>query len=188
MPLCASCYTVLLYIPRCCTVRLKVVSLFFVFVMYYLYEKYYKPIAVQYYKANCVNWVPRLTSLDLRTNWTYNHALWMELVHRWGLTVLKLQAPLWPELILFPFFRWDDRCKEDRRFAHDHTGHQWQKEKEISRSAMSDSLRPPHGPQHARLPCQWQTWDLIQVWLEGQWSCWIGNPSRCYAQSDNLLD
>ena len=29
--------------------------------------------------ANCVSWVPRLTSLDLGTNWTYRHSLWMEL-------------------------------------------------------------------------------------------------------------
>ena len=35
--------------------------------MYYLYEKYYKPITVQYYIDDCVNWVPRLTLLDLQT-------------------------------------------------------------------------------------------------------------------------
>ena len=39
--------------------------------MYYLCEKYYKPITVQYYIVSCVSWVPRLTLLDLRTNWTY---------------------------------------------------------------------------------------------------------------------
>ena len=33
--------------------------------MYYLCEKYYKPITVQYYIDNCVSWVPRLTFLDL---------------------------------------------------------------------------------------------------------------------------
>ena len=33
--------------------------------MYYLCEKYYKPIIVQYYIADCVSWVPRLTC------WTY---------------------------------------------------------------------------------------------------------------------
>ena len=33
--------------------------------MYYLCEKYYKPNTVQYYIANCVSWVPRLTLLDL---------------------------------------------------------------------------------------------------------------------------
>ena len=43
--------------------------------MYYLHEKYYKPIIVQYYIANCVSGVPSLTLLDLWTNWTYEHAL-----------------------------------------------------------------------------------------------------------------
>ena len=38
--------------------------------MYYLCEKYYKPIPVQYYIADCVSWVPRLTLLDLWTKWT----------------------------------------------------------------------------------------------------------------------
>ena len=33
--------------------------------MYYLCEKYYKLITVQYYIADCVSWVPRLTLLDL---------------------------------------------------------------------------------------------------------------------------
>ena len=50
------------------------------FFMYYLCEKYYKPITVQYCIADCVSWVPRLTLLDLRTNWTYEHALGTELV------------------------------------------------------------------------------------------------------------
>ena len=31
------------------------------FLMYYLCGKYYKPITVQYYIADCVNWVSRLT-------------------------------------------------------------------------------------------------------------------------------
>ena len=48
--------------------------------MYYLCEKSYKPITILYYIVNCVNWVPRLTLLDLQTNWTYKRALRMELV------------------------------------------------------------------------------------------------------------
>ena len=67
------------------TVRLKMFSLFFVFVCfsctYYLCEKYYKPITVQCYIADCVSGVPRLTLLDLQTNWTYERAIRMELVH-----------------------------------------------------------------------------------------------------------
>ena len=47
--------------------------------MSYLCEKYYKPITVQHYIADCVSWVPRLTWLDLRRNWTYAPALRMDL-------------------------------------------------------------------------------------------------------------
>ena len=54
------------------------------FFTYYLCEKYYKPITVQYYRADCVSWVPRLTLLDLRTNWTYKRTLGMQLVHMQG--------------------------------------------------------------------------------------------------------
>ena len=81
-PLDASCCTGLLYFSRYCTVRLKVFSLFLgcLSFMYYLCEKCYKPITVQYYIADCVSWVPRLTLLDLRTNWTYECALGTEFV------------------------------------------------------------------------------------------------------------
>ena len=34
--------------------------------MYYLCEKYHKPITVQYCVADCVSWVPRLTLLNLQ--------------------------------------------------------------------------------------------------------------------------
>ena len=63
-PLYASCRTVLLYFTRYHTVRLKM----FYFFMCYLCEKYYKPVTVQYYIANCVSCVPRLTLLYLRTH------------------------------------------------------------------------------------------------------------------------
>ena len=52
----------------------KIENVFFIFLcflMYYLCVKYYKSIIVQYSIANCVSWVPRLTLLDSRTNWTY---------------------------------------------------------------------------------------------------------------------
>ena len=39
--------------------------------MYYLCEKYYNLITVQYCIDDCVSWVPRLTLLGLGTNWTY---------------------------------------------------------------------------------------------------------------------
>ena len=66
-PLCASCCPVLLYLIKALYRRIKNVF-FFMFAMYYLCEEYYKPNKVQYYTANCVRWVPRLTNkLDLRT-------------------------------------------------------------------------------------------------------------------------
>ena len=34
--------------------------------MYYLCEKYYKLITIQYYATDCGSWVPRLTLLDLQ--------------------------------------------------------------------------------------------------------------------------
>ena len=54
-----------LYFSKYCTVKIKIFSLFSVcfFLMYYLCEKYYKPIIVQYYIASCVSWVPMLTLL-----------------------------------------------------------------------------------------------------------------------------
>ena len=52
--------------------------------MYYLYEKYYKPVTVEYSITNCVSWVPRLTLFDLGTNWTYELALGTELIRMYG--------------------------------------------------------------------------------------------------------
>ena len=47
--------------------------------MYYLCETIIN--LLQYSTiADCVSWVPRLTLLDLRTNWTYKRTLRMELV------------------------------------------------------------------------------------------------------------
>ena len=36
--------------------------------MYHLCEKYYQPITAQYYIADCVSWVPKLTLLGLETH------------------------------------------------------------------------------------------------------------------------
>ena len=49
---------------------LKDLNIFFTFCaclifIYYLCEKYYKPITVWYHEADCVSQVPRLTLLDL---------------------------------------------------------------------------------------------------------------------------
>ena len=58
-----SC-TVLLYFSRYCPIRFLEFIFLCVFFMYYLCEKYYKLIIVQYYIPNCVSWVPRLSLLD----------------------------------------------------------------------------------------------------------------------------
>ena len=86
-PLYASCCTVttvlfkVLYCKMYCTVLKNVFFIFCVcFFMYHLYEKYYKPITVEYNIADCISWVPRLTLLDLGTNWTYEHTFGMELI------------------------------------------------------------------------------------------------------------
>ena len=39
---------------------------------------------LQYYVADHVSWVPRLTLLDLQTNWTFKHSPEMEHVHMEG--------------------------------------------------------------------------------------------------------
>jgi len=72
-------------------------SLIFVhFLNVLLYFKYYKPITAQYYIANGVSWVPRLTLLDLGTNWTNKHALRTELVHIYkGVTIVSPSAEEW---------------------------------------------------------------------------------------------
>ena len=59
------CTTVLLKTLYC-----KIKNVFFTFsvyllLCYYLFIKYYKPIIVQYYIADCVSWIPKLTLLDL---------------------------------------------------------------------------------------------------------------------------
>ena len=44
---------------------------------------------MQYYIADCVSSVPRLTLLDLGTNWTFEQALRKELIRMRGLTVFN---------------------------------------------------------------------------------------------------
>ena len=73
------CTTVLFKVLYC---QIKMFSSFFVLAfMCYLWEKYYKPTTVQCHVANCVSWVPRLTLLDLKIDWTYKHAPGMKIVH-----------------------------------------------------------------------------------------------------------
>ena len=65
--------------------RLKIYFIFCVcFFMYYLCKKYCKPVTVQYCVVDCVSWVPRLTLLDLGTNWTHRCTLRTEFICIWG--------------------------------------------------------------------------------------------------------
>ena len=49
--------------------------------MYYLCEKYYKPITVQHYVANCVSWEPKLILLDLQMHsWNRTHSRVVDLL------------------------------------------------------------------------------------------------------------
>ena len=61
----------------------KIQNGFFIFcvcLLYYLCEKYYKPMTVQYYIANCISWVPRLTLLDFQKIGVNQLTLGMKLV------------------------------------------------------------------------------------------------------------
>ena len=53
------------------------------FLMYHLCEEYYDLLQYGTIQPNCVSWVPRLTLLDSWPNWTYKHALRMELICIW---------------------------------------------------------------------------------------------------------
>ena len=81
-PLYTSYCTVLLDFSRYC----KILNVFFIFCVCLLCIICVKSIInlSQYYMADCVSWVPRLTLLDLWTNWTYERALRRELVRIQG--------------------------------------------------------------------------------------------------------
>ena len=75
----ASCCTVLFHFSRYCKIKKMFYFLCFLVFMYNLYEKYYKPITVQNYIADCVSWIPRLMLLVIWTNWTYKRPFRTEL-------------------------------------------------------------------------------------------------------------
>ena len=75
------CTTVLSQVLYC-----KVQNIFFIFCVLLLCIICVQHIinlsqygTVQYSIANCVSWVPRLTLVDLWTNWAYEHTVGMEL-------------------------------------------------------------------------------------------------------------
>ena len=51
-----------------------------VFILYIICVKSVRNL-LQYYIADCVSWVRKLTLLDLQTNWIYECTLEMELGH-----------------------------------------------------------------------------------------------------------
>ena len=77
-------HTTVLFKVLYCKIKNVFFNFFVCFFMCYLCEKYYKPITVQYYIVDCVTQVPRIALLDLRTDWTYECALRMELLHMQG--------------------------------------------------------------------------------------------------------
>ena len=87
-PLYADCSDVLLYFSRHCTIRLKMFYFLSLFFVYYFCDRYYKPIILQYYIANCVSWVPRLTWLNLQVGLTNTLSEWNMFVCR-ELTVFQ---------------------------------------------------------------------------------------------------
>ena len=58
--------TVLFKVLYCKIKTVFFIFCFCLFFMYYLWEKYDKPIPLQYYIGDCLSWVPRLTLLDLK--------------------------------------------------------------------------------------------------------------------------
>ena len=79
------CYTTVL-----CKVlysKMKNVHFLCLFLMYDLCKKYYKLNTVQYYTADYVSCVTKLTLLDLRTNWTHE----TELVCMYGMHCVSLK-------------------------------------------------------------------------------------------------
>ena len=90
-PLYASCWlhcTTILFQAQYC--KSNVFFIFCVFLStYHLCGKYYKPITVQYYIADCVGWVPRLCWTCEQTGLT-NMLLKQNLFICRGLTVLEM--------------------------------------------------------------------------------------------------
>ena len=69
-----SRWMVLLYFSKDCSVRLKVFSLFCVCYVLFVWKVFWT-ITVQYYIADRVRWVSKLTVLDSGTPWTFKSTL-----------------------------------------------------------------------------------------------------------------
>ena len=75
--------------------------LFLCLVMYYLFDKYYKLITVQCYIADCVSWVPRLTSLNSQTIRTQG-ILRLEFIHIQGTYCISVEQRICQVLLCCP--------------------------------------------------------------------------------------
>ena len=91
----ASCCPVLQSFSKDCTVRLEMFYLCVCFFMYYLCDKYYKHITVQYYIANFVSWASRVTLLDLGTcsEREQNLLVCRRLTRVWGAHLSQPRSP-----------------------------------------------------------------------------------------------
>ena len=141
----------------------KIKNVFFIacmFFMYYLCEKY-KPIAVQYYRANHVSWVPGLTLLDLETNWTHSR-------NRTHSFVGKL---LWNIAVTTQLFTYSDIALVFSNRIETFSSVQF------SRLVVSDSLWP-HESQHARPPCPSPAPRVYSNWCPSSWWC---HPAISYS-------
>ena len=78
VPLYTSCWTVPLCFSRYCSLSLECLLYFLYLIVFYVLFvwKVLQTITVQYYIADCVSWEPKLTLLDLWTNWTHKCALY----------------------------------------------------------------------------------------------------------------
>ena len=72
----ASSYTVLLCFSRYYRLKFFVFICFHVLFLWIVLWTYHST----YYIADCVSWIPRLTLLNLQTNWAYGRTLVMELI------------------------------------------------------------------------------------------------------------
>ena len=100
-PLYASCCTILLYFFKVLYCKIKNVY-FFICLMYYFCEKYYRSITVQYYIADCIYWVSRLILLDLQRNWTYKETGLTNVLSEWNLFICRGHPELYT--VTIPYF------------------------------------------------------------------------------------
>ena len=116
--------------------------------MYYLCVKNYKPITVQYYIADCISLVPRLTLLDIWTHWTYKYTLGMELVCMWGLYSRHLRQ----EGVAYSTIQQEEESSDDSPANQTVAANQWEVSILWTASFLQLTLSWLHCPQPASFP------------------------------------